>query len=107
MTTRGPVPVGKALERLLDDLAAPPPDVLATVFGRWEEVVGPAAAQHCRPVAVEGERLVVVASDTVWASELQWLSSSVLERINAICEGSRLRSLSVRVAHPGGGRMST
>lgn len=92
------LPVGRALERLLGTLNTPSSDVLTTVFGRWEEVVGPAAAQHCRPLAVEGDRLVVVASDPVWASELRWLAASVIDRINEMSGEKRLCSMSVRVA---------
>ena len=91
------VPVGRALERLLGGLNAPSSDVLAVVFGRWDEVVGPAAARHCRPLAIEGERLVVVAFDPVWASELRWLAASVIDRINEMSGEQRLRSMSVRV----------
>ena len=97
MIAKKPIPVGEALERLLDAIEAPSTDVLATVFGRWDEIVGPAAAQHCRPVAVEEDVLVVEASDAVWASELKWLSGSVIDRINEVCDQSRLRSVSVRV----------
>ena len=102
MTAKKPVPVGEALERLLNVIDAPSTDVLATVFGRWAEVVGPAVAQHCRPIAVEEDVLVVEASDAVWASELQWLSSGVIDRINEICDQSRLRSVSVRVGRRAG-----
>ena len=93
-----PVPLGDALERLLGSMDAPPADLLSTVFQRWEEVVGPEAARHCRPAAIEEERLVVLASDATWASEVQWLASAVLARINEMSTAGRLESLTVRVA---------
>jgi predicted nucleic acid-binding Zn ribbon protein len=92
-----PVPLGDALERLLGSLDAPPVDLLATVFQRWEEVVGPDVARHCRPAAIEGERLIVLAADATWASEVQWLASAVLARINEMSTAGRLESLTVRV----------
>lgn len=91
------MPIGEALERLFGSLDAPPVDLLSTVFQRWEEVVGSEVARHCRPAAVEGERLVVLASDTTWASEVQWLASAVLARINEMSTAGRLESLTVRV----------
>ena len=97
-----PVGLGDALERLLGSLDAPPPDLLSTVFGRWEEVVGSDVARHCRPAAVEGERLTVVATDPAWASELQWLAADVLERGNEMAPAGRLTSLTVRVAPASG-----
>lgn len=96
----GPVPLTDALDRLLGSLDAPPPDLLSTVFQRWEEVVGPAVARHCRPAAIEEDRLVVLASDATWASEVQWLASEVLARINEMSVTGRLESLTVRVVPP-------
>ena len=93
-----PVQLADALGRLLGSLDVPPADLLSTVFQRWEEVVGPDVARHCRPAAVEGDRLVVLASDSTWASEVQWLASEVLARINEMSSVGRLQSLIVRVA---------
>ena len=97
---REPMELAEAVERLLGSLDAPPADLLSTVFQRWEEVVGADVARHCRPVAVEGDRLVVAASDAMWASELQWLADTVLTRVNEMSATTRLRSLTVRVAPP-------
>ena len=94
----GPVELADALERVLGSLGAPPADLLSTVFHRWEEVVGADVARHCRPVAVEGDRLVVEASDPTWASEVRWLSERVLDRVNELSSTDRLASLTVRVA---------
>ncbi len=92
-----PIELADALERVLSSLDAPPADLLSTVFQRWEEVVGTDVARHCRPVAVEGERLVILASDSVWASEVQWLADRVLARINEMSSTERLQSVTVRV----------
>ena len=97
-SSREPVQLSDALGRLLGSLNVPPADLLSTVFQRWEEVVGPDVARHCRPAAVEGDRLVVLASDSTWASEVQWLASEVLARINEMSSAGRLQSLIVRVA---------
>ena len=93
-----PIRLESALERVLGSLDVPPADLLSTVFQRREEVVGPDVARHCRPAAIEEDRLVVLASDSTWASELQWLASEVLARINELSATARLQSLTVRVA---------
>ena len=93
-----PIELADALERVLGSLGAPPADLLSTVFRRWEEVVGADVARHCRPVAVEGDRLVIAASDPMWASEVRWLAEQVLERVNELSSTDRLRSIAVRVA---------
>ena len=97
-SARGPVELGHALDRLLGSLDAAPSDLVSTIFGRWEDLVGADVARHCRPAAVEGDRLVVVATDPAWASELQWLAADVLARINEAASTERLKSLTVRVA---------
>lgn len=97
-TGHDPIELADALERVLGSFGAPPADLLSTVFDRWEEVVGPDVAHHCRPAAVEGDRLVVLASDSAWASEVRWLSERVLARVNEMSATDRLRSITVRVA---------
>ena len=91
----GPRPVSASLERLLGQLDKPPPDVLSAVFGRWEEIVGAEVANHCRPVAIEGDRLIVAVSDPMWASEIRWLSDEMLNRVNELSGARPLRSLTV------------
>ncbi len=92
-----PIELADALERVLGSLGAPPADLLSTVFHRWEEVVGAEVARHCRPVSVEGDRLVIVASDSMWASEVRWLAERVVERVNELSSTDRLKSIAVRV----------
>ena len=92
-----PMRLADALERVLGSFGAPPADLLSTVFHRWDQVVGVEAARHCRPVAVEGEHLVVAACDSMWASELKWLSDQVLARVNELSSTDRLTSMTVRV----------
>ena len=100
MASRGgePIELAEALERVLGSLGAPPADLLSTVFHRWADVVGADVALHCRPVAVEGDRLVVLASDSTWASEVRWLADQVLARVNELSSTDRLRSVTVQVA---------
>ena len=97
---RGPKPVGASLEHLLGSLNAPPVDVLSVVFSRWAEVVGEDLAQHCRPSAIDGERLVVTASNSTWASEVRWLEKALLDRVAAVAGEHHLTSVFVRVQRP-------
>lgn len=93
-----PIELSESLERVLGSLDIPPADLLSTVFHRWEQVVGDDVARHCRPAAVEGDRLVVVAADSSWASEVKWLAEEVLARVNELSSTDRLRAVVVRVA---------
>lgn len=91
-----PVRWSNALERYVHSIGTPSVDVMVAVFKQWEELVGSEIAQHCRPAAVEGDRLVVAAADPVWAGEVQWMAQDLLSRINEAA-GSQLKSLTVKV----------
>ena len=85
------------MDRLLGTLRAPSVDVLDTVFTRWDEIVGVDVAAHCRPVAIEGEILVVAATDPTWASELRWLENEVLSRLSEVSGSDRVSKVQIRV----------
>ncbi len=93
----GPRPVGASLDRLLGLLRVPSTGLLDTVFGRWDEVVGADLARHVRPVSIDGDELVVVATDAAWASEVRWLEGEVLARLAEVSGSDRIRRVSVRV----------
>lgn len=80
---RDPQPFGAALAKLLKDRGWQRPAAEATVFGRWEEVVGAELAQHCRPVKLEGGELTIEAESTAWATQLRLLAGSMLKQISA------------------------
>ncbi len=92
-----PRKLGHSLDRLLGSLNAPTVDVLDAVFGRWEEIIGPDLAKHTRPASIDGEKLVVVADDPAWASELRWLENELLQRVSAVSGSDRLTGVIVRV----------
>lgn len=94
----GPRPIATSLEHLLGNLDAPSVDVLDVIFRDWASIVGPDLAQHTRPAAVDGDRLVVNAGDSAWANEFRWLESHVLERLATVTESGRITRLHVKVS---------
>lgn len=54
----------------------------ASVFDRWEEVVGVELAQHCRPVRLTGGVLTVAASSPQWATQLRYLTGQLQLNVN-------------------------
>ena len=95
----GPVILSELLERLMIRLRKPPIDVLSAVFKNWSATVGADVARHCRPVAVDANRLVVEADDHIWAGELKWHSETVLERIADVSGNRRIDQLVVSVGY--------
>jgi predicted nucleic acid-binding Zn ribbon protein len=52
------------------------------VFSRWEHLVGPEVAQHCKPEAFADGKLVVRTDSTAWATQMRLLAPTVLRRLN-------------------------
>jgi predicted nucleic acid-binding Zn ribbon protein len=80
---RDPQPFGAALAKLLKDRGWQRPAAEATLFGRWEKVVGASLATHCRPVKLTDGELTVEAASTAWATQLRLLAGSLLKKIAA------------------------
>lgn len=93
---RAPRHVGASLDQLLGTLEMPTLDTLSVVFQRWSEIVGADIARHCKPLAIDGDRLILMVDDPMWASEMQWLSEELLRRLNEFSNERPLRSVTVK-----------
>jgi predicted nucleic acid-binding Zn ribbon protein len=78
---RDPQPFSAVLERLVKARGWQRPAAEATVFGRWEQVVGADVASHCRPIKLEDGELTVEAESTAWATQLRLLAGKLIVRI--------------------------
>jgi predicted nucleic acid-binding Zn ribbon protein len=92
------VRIGDALGEVASHLGAGRADVVGVVFGRWDDVVGPAIAAHVRPVRVDGVTLVVSADHPAWATQLRHLAPDILARLGDVCgTQNALQRLDVKV----------
>jgi predicted nucleic acid-binding Zn ribbon protein len=80
---REPQPVAASLGELTRRLGMPDTGVLATVFSRWEELVGPDVASHTAPRSLRDGTLVIEVDHPAWATQLRWLSADLLARVRA------------------------
>lgn len=97
---RDPVPVASSLDRLLAERGWERPLSVASVVGRWREVVGDHLADHCRPETFEDGALVVRADSTAWAMQVRLLLPQLERRLaDEVGEGV---VESVTVLGPGG-----
>ena len=78
-----PVAIAEALAKVRAELGLPDGNALRTLVERWTEVVGDDVATHARLDALRGGILVVVADDPIWASQLRYLETAILERARA------------------------
>jgi predicted nucleic acid-binding Zn ribbon protein len=77
-----PQPLSAALDGLLADQGWQTEAAVGSVFGRWDELVGPDVAAHTRPERFSEGELVVIADSAVWATQMRLLTSAVLRRLN-------------------------
>jgi predicted nucleic acid-binding Zn ribbon protein len=92
-----PRPLADGIERLLQGLGAPPVPVLTLLAERWEEVVGPAAAAHCRPGAVTDGCLHVEVTEPAWASQIRWQQAEIVRRVADLAGPGAVGRVDVRV----------
>jgi predicted nucleic acid-binding Zn ribbon protein len=92
-----PQPIGAALDRLSRKLGGPSGAVLRTIFGRWEEIVGPSVAANVRPVSLRGTTLVVATEASAWATQMAFLAPDLVAKVNAELGASTLTSIEARV----------
>lgn len=78
---RDPALVGAAMDDLVRDRQWEQTLRSAGILSRWDRIVGPELAAHCRPARLEAGRLSCVAESTAWATQLRLLSAGLLERI--------------------------
>ncbi|HVQ87589.1 MAG TPA: DciA family protein [Actinomycetes bacterium] len=79
---RDPQPLGRAVERLVDERGWQAAQAIGGVEGRWSQIVGPELAGHCQPEEFDDGSLTVRADSTAWASQVRLLAGTVLARLN-------------------------
>ncbi len=77
----GPRRVSETLDAVVRHIAPQSAGEFGAIFGRWEEIVGPALAAHVRPVRVTEEAIVVAADHPAWATQVRALGATLLAQI--------------------------
>ena len=77
-----PQPLSTALDGLLGDQGWRTAAAIGSMFGRWDQLVGPDVAAHTKPERFNDGELVVIADSAAWATQVRLLTSAVLRRLN-------------------------
>jgi predicted nucleic acid-binding Zn ribbon protein len=96
---RSPRPVAAALAPLRE--ACMPATLLAEIQAVWSEAVGAIIAAEAQPVSERGGVVTVACSASVWAQELDLLSATLIERLNAHLRDGRVTRLRCAVTGRG------
>jgi len=67
------------------------------LFSGWPEIVGPAMAEHVRPLRIDRSALVVTVDHPAWATQVRRLGDTLLDRAAAHAGVERPERLEVRV----------
>ena len=97
------MPIGEATRRLLRARGLDATMTLAEVFGVWTDVVGAHVAAHVRPVGLHAVTLTVEVDEPAWATQIQFLSGTILQGLKDRLGDRAPAALNVRVARPGAG----
>lgn len=92
-----PKRVGEGLDRVARGLSGIGAQPLATVFTEWSVIVGDTLAAHCRPLALDGTRLVIGVDEAAWATQVRFLETELLARLAEVVAATPVRSIEVRV----------
>jgi predicted nucleic acid-binding Zn ribbon protein len=96
MSERDPIPISSSLDGVVRSLRGPSRRAVSGVFGRWTEAVGEQVAQHVTPVKLDEGVLVVEVDDPAWATQVKFLTGTIVERLVAVA-GVRVERIEVRV----------
>jgi predicted nucleic acid-binding Zn ribbon protein len=66
------------------------------ILGRWEQIVGPAIAQRCRPDRLYDGELMCVAESTSWATAVTLESARILAKLAEVVGPGVVRRLRVQ-----------
>jgi predicted nucleic acid-binding Zn ribbon protein len=95
-----PQPLRSAIDGLLTDRGWGRAVAAGSVFGRWEQIVGPDVAAHTRPERFSDGELLVIADSTAWATQVRLLAGPLVRRLNEEIGDGSVRRVVVRGPAP-------
>jgi len=93
---RDPQPLGRSIARLLAERGWDADVAVGGVVGRWDQIVGPDVAAHCRPDGYDDGVLTVQTDSTAWATQVRLLAPQLVRRLNEELGDGMVRRVQVR-----------
>jgi len=78
---RDPVRFGELITRLVAERGWAETTSAAGVLANWDRLVGPELAAHCAPTSLVDGELVLVAESSAWATQLRYLTRTMIARL--------------------------
>ncbi|MBJ21618.1 MAG: DUF721 domain-containing protein [bacterium] len=96
--------VGSLVGQVLGDLGLDGVALAHRIGSRWEEIVGPQIAAHCRPLGIRGGVLELEVDSPVWSQQLQLRKPELLARLEDDLGKEAPRELRFQVGYARAGR---
>ncbi len=90
-------PLGDLLPKVFDKLGFTNRLLQEQVISLWPNVVGDQIAKNTKPVKVEGQTLIVVASNPIWCNELKYLKPEIIKKLNALIGKTVIKNIKFRM----------
>ena len=92
-----PQAIGSSLDSVAARLGAGSARGLATLYERWDEIVGGPAAAHATPAGLRRGRLVIEVDHPAWATSLTHLEAALLRRVAEVAGPGLVKGIEVRI----------
>ena len=92
-----PQRIGSILETTLKGLEVDDQIRAYSLWGAWKEIVGEPIAQQARPQAIRNRILFVDVSHSTWIQQLQFLKTTLLDKINTYLREPLIKDLRFRL----------
>ncbi len=92
---RDPQPLGRLAGSLARERGWEPQIGQGTVFGLWEQIVGPDVAAHAQPTSLQDNVLHISAESTAWATQLRYMQGQILAKIAGAVGDGMVTSLRI------------
>lgn len=79
---RDPQEIGNLFGKIVRDRGWSAPVAVGSVLSRWNDLVGPQIAEHCRPESFEDSTVIVRCDSTTWATQIRLLSHELLKHFD-------------------------
>jgi predicted nucleic acid-binding Zn ribbon protein len=92
-----PTPLSDALAAIGAELGLPAGSAMRDLEEHWSAVVGEDVAEHARLVSLRDGTLTITVDGPIWATQLRYLETAIIERANAVVGAGAVETVRVRV----------
>ncbi len=90
-------PIGEVIEKVLRQCRPQQDQALLQVWQVWDQAVGAAIAPNARPVAFNGNVLLVHVTSPTWLHHLRFLEREMITKLNAALGGDKVKAIKLKV----------